>query len=91
MDWALAVTTPDGVAVVELGDHPPAGWLLAFIEGSRHLPPEEQTQTTPHDVAWAMLPAAGVAVAVGRAGAAFRARERRQVTMLGRITDGLGC
>jgi len=90
-DWALAVTVPGGAAVVELGDHPPAGWLAAFIEGSRHLTPEEQSATTPHDVAWAHLPGAGIAVAVGRTGVAFRSRERRQVALLGRVTDSLGC
>jgi hypothetical protein len=90
-DWALAVALDDGRALVEVGEHPTPAWLAAFIEGSRHLPPEEQTAATPHDLAWAHLPSMGAAVAIGRHTTAFRARERRQVALLGRIVDGLGC
>ncbi len=89
-DWALAVSLVEGAPLVELGDHPTPAWLAAFIEGSRHLPPEEQTAATPHDLVWAHLPAVGAAVAIGRHGMAFRSRERRQVALLGRIVDSLG-
>jgi hypothetical protein len=41
----------------------------------------------PDDVAWAPLPAAGLALVAGRIGTPFRARERRQVCALARIVD----
>lgn len=88
-DWALAVTLDDGAPLVALGEHPPPGWLAAFIEGSRHLPAEEQTAATPHDLAWAHLPGRGAAIAIGRHRIAFRTRERKMVALLGRILDGL--
>ncbi len=39
------------------------------------------------DLVWAPLPAAGLALVLGRDGAAYRARERRQAAALARIAD----
>lgn len=90
-DWVKAVNLADGSTLVALGaEGPTSAWLGAFIEGSSHLPPEEQSAATPHDLTWAVLPTVGVAVAVGRHSVVFRARERRQVALLGRVLDGLG-
>ena len=90
-DWVRAVSTADGRLLVERGTaEPSAAWIAAFIEGSRHLPPEEQTRATPTDLAWTELPRHAVAIALGRMGAPLRARERRQLSLLGRLVDGLG-
>ena len=90
-DWARAVSLTEGSALVEVGeDGPTSAWLAAFIEGSSHLPSEAQSAATPHDLAWAVLPAVELAVAVGRHSVPFRARERRQVALLSRVLDGIG-
>lgn len=41
----------------------------------------------PDDVVWSPLPAAGMALVLGRTGQPFRARERRQAAALARIVD----
>jgi hypothetical protein len=41
----------------------------------------------PDDVLWAPLPAANLALVMGRDGHAFRARERRSAAALARIVD----
>jgi hypothetical protein len=69
------------------GPVPPAAWLAAFVEGSRTSAPVVRGESGPDDVVWSPLPSAGLALVVGRAGVAFRARERRQVAALARIAD----
>ncbi|MEZ5216331.1 MAG: ACT domain-containing protein [Ilumatobacteraceae bacterium] len=87
--WSAALDLDAARSLVEVGDPPEAVWLAAFIEGSRHLDPHAREAQAPPDVAWAHLPRHGIAVAVGRAGWAFRARERQQMDLLGQIADGL--
>ncbi|HAS09796.1 MAG TPA: hypothetical protein DCS55_04640, partial [Acidimicrobiaceae bacterium] len=62
-------------------------WLVAFVEGSRTSARVSRGETGPDDVVWAPLPGTGTALVVGRTGAPFRARERRQVSALARIVD----
>ena len=87
-DWVVAITGRHET-VVELGEPPAADWLGAFIVGSRHLEPIQQHSTAPHDLAWAALDGHDVAVVAGRRSRAFRARERLQLDLLGRIAGGL--
>jgi hypothetical protein len=84
-DWAMALRLEPVEAVVEVGATPPAAWVAAFVLGSRHL--DNGTEGCPDDVAWADLPAGGVALALGRKGRPFRWRERRQLASLARIAD----
>ena len=60
-----------------------SAWLGAFVDGSRHL--ETSTESAPGDIAWAYLDRLGTAVATGRKGRPFLARERHELTMLARI------
>ncbi len=85
-DWAMALRLEPVEAVVEVGSAPTAGWVAAFVHGSRHLD-ADKTDGCPEDVAWADLPAGGLALAVGRKGRPFRWRERRQLASLARIAD----
>ncbi len=87
--WVAAISTHPVATLVELGEAPDAAWLAAFIEGSRHLSPDARDASAPPDVAWARLDRHGMAVAVGRTGWSFRARERRQLQLLGQIAAGL--
>jgi hypothetical protein len=85
-EWAMALRLEPVEAVIEVGSTPMAGWVAAFVLGSRHLD-ADQTEGCPEDVAWADLPTGGLALAVGRKGRPFRWRERRQLASLARIAD----
>lgn len=85
--WAAVVGLEDGSIVAEEGPVPSAGWLVAFVEGSRSSARVASGEVGPDDVVWSPLPSAGLALVVGRDGTAYRARERRQVAALARIVD----
>lgn len=85
--WA-AVVRPADEALLAQDGHPPAPrWLVAFVEGSRTSARVSRGETGPDDVVWSPLPGTGLALVIGRDGAPFRARERRQVAALARIAD----
>jgi hypothetical protein len=82
-EWAAVVGLESQEVLAGTGPTPSAGWLAAFVEGSR----SSGGLTGPDDVVWAPLPSAGLALVLGRSGVPFRARERRQVAALARIVD----
>jgi hypothetical protein len=90
MTWITAVGRSGPTAMLAEGPAPSASWVLAFVDGSRHL-----SGTADHgaqDVAWTEL-GEDRYLAVGRAGRPLRARERRQLEALVRISttlDGAG-
>lgn len=86
-DWASALRLDDGEVWASDGDAPAGRWLLAFVEGSRTSARVASGESGPEDVVWAPLPASSLAFVVGRSGAPFRARERRQASALARIAD----
>lgn len=86
-EWAAVLRMADGELLAGEGDVPLARWLLAFVEGSRTSARVSSGETGPDDVVWAPMPGSGTALVVGRTGAPFRARERRQVSALARIVD----
>jgi hypothetical protein len=86
-EWA-AVVALDGRAVLAVdGAAPAPSWASAFVAGSRHL--EGAHEYGADDVAWAELRGIGGVLIVGRSGRPFRARERRQLEVLARISAGL--
>jgi hypothetical protein len=70
-----------------VGPAPELAWLMAFVHGSRSSSRVAAMETGPDDVLWAPLPAADLALVMGRDGQAFRARERRTAAALARIVD----
>lgn len=80
-DW-VAVVRDDGGVATTVGDPPGSAWLAAFVAGAR-----TADGAGPTDVAWATMDRTGMALVLGRAGRAFRARERRQAAALSRIAD----
>lgn len=80
--WSAVVQLDTGEVLAWSGAVPPAVWLAAFLAGSRSA---DAAQVD--DLAWAPMPACGLAVVCGRDGGAFRSRERRQVAALARIVD----
>lgn len=85
--WAAVVSLDDGEVVAEDGPIPPVAWLLAFVAGSQESARVTAGETQVDDLVWSPLPAAGLALVLGRDGIAYRARERRQAAALARIVD----
>lgn len=86
-DWAVVVGLEGGGPLATLGGVPPTPWLDAFVAGSRLSLEANRGDCGPDDVAWAEMEAAGVVVVLGRRGRPLRARERRQLVALARITN----
>ena len=82
--WAAVVQPDAGEVVSSVGPVPEAGWLTAFVEGSRSA---DVAGDAVDDVVWAPLPGSGLALVCGREGTSFRARERQQAAALARIVD----
>jgi hypothetical protein len=85
--WAAVVSLDERDAVVAEGPIPPVAWLLAFVAGSQESARVSSGESGADDLVWAPLPAAGLALVLGREGTAYRARERRQAAALARIVD----
>jgi hypothetical protein len=86
-EWAAVVGADGGEALTSVGDAPPAGWLAAFVEGSRSSEMVAAGECGPDDVAWTTLASGNLSLVVGRRGRPFRARERRQLAAVARIAD----
>jgi hypothetical protein len=85
--WAAVVSVGDEEVVVADGPAPDAAWLLAFVAGSQQSARVAAGEAGADDLVWSPLPAAGLALVLGRDGTAYRARERRQAAALARIVD----
>ena len=81
--WCAVVDRPTASIVARAGDVPSAAWIVAFVEGSRHL--DAHVERGADDVAWADLSGRDRTLVLARTGRPFRARERRQLVVLARI------
>jgi hypothetical protein len=84
-DWAAVVAMEDGNVLVSTGEPPPPVWLAAFLAGTTSSATTTNGDAGPEDVAFAMFPAGGIALVLGRDGKTFRARERRQLLALAKV------
>jgi hypothetical protein len=85
--WAVVVDLDAATVKAGVGPAPELPWLTAFVHGSRSSARVAAMEAGPDDVLWAPLPAANLALVMGRDGQAFRARERRTAAALARIVD----
>jgi hypothetical protein len=85
--WAVVVDLEAVSIKAAVGPAPELAWLAAFVHGSRSSARVVAMESGPDDVLWAPLPAARLALVMGRDGQAFRARERRTAAALARIVD----
>lgn len=85
--WAVIVDMEEVSVKASVGRTPALPWLAAFVHGSRSSARVAAMEAGPDDVLWAPLPAANLALVMGREGQAFRARERRTAAALARIVD----
>ena len=86
-DWVVVADLESGQVAASLGPVPETGWVDAFVRGSQESARLVAGHGGPDDVAWAPLPASGLTRVVARKRAPFRARERREVAALARVTD----
>ena len=84
-DWAAVVDLDGGNVLLSTGEPPEPVWLAAFLAGSTSSTTAANGDAGPEDVAFAVLPATGIALVLGRDGKTFRARERRQLLALARV------
>jgi hypothetical protein len=84
-DWAAVLE--DSEVLAAAGDPPEAGLLQAFAAGIGASPLVTEGTVGPDDLAVAALDRHNAALLVGRAGHAFRRRERAQLLALARIAD----
>ena len=89
--WVAVVEQTTGAVREGSSAVPPQEWLGAFLLGSRSAASLSGADTGCDDVAWAPLPAAGLALVVGRDGTPYRVRERRQLAAIARIVDTRFC
>jgi hypothetical protein len=85
--WAVVIDLAAVTVKAGVGPAPELAWLTAFVHGSRSSARVVAMEAGPDDVLWAPLPAANLALVMGRDGQAFRARERRTAAALARIVD----
>lgn len=76
--WGAALSLDHGLIEARTGPSPDAASLSGVVLGH---------QEAAGELVWAPLPAARLALVLGRESVAFRARERRQVAALARIVD----
>ncbi len=86
-EWGIVIALDPAEVVAAHGEPPELGWVSAFVAGSQSSARLTNETNGPEDVVWSPLPAAGMALVLGRSGTPFRARERRQVAALARIVD----
>lgn len=82
-DWVAVVDRGRSAVIVASGEVPDPSWLVAFLAGTIHLD-DGGSEHTPSDVIWAHLAGTVLSFAAERRGRAFRAREREQVSAIGR-------
>jgi hypothetical protein len=85
--WSAVIELDTTSILAHEGDIPPVPWLVAYVHGSQTSAKVAGGGSGPDDVIWAPLPASGLALVLGRHGAPFHARERRQAAALARIVD----
>lgn len=86
-DWAVVLDLTTAVPRAVVGEPPPAAWVGAFVAGGSSSARVAAGECGPDDVAWAAMETAELALVLGRRGRPFRARERRQLGALCRITE----
>ena len=82
-DWVAVVDRGRSAVIDASGEVPDPSWLVAFLAGTIHLD-DGGSEHTPSDVIWAHLAGTDLSFAAERRGRAFRAREREQVSAIGR-------
>lgn len=83
--WCAILHEGERQPLAVSGEVPDLGWVVAFLEGTRHLDHGAVTQGTLDDVAWAWIPDIGGAIVCQRQRGTFRWRERQHLQLIARI------
>jgi len=84
-DWVAVLR--GGELIIQVGESPDLGWLIAFLAGSEHL--DGLTDGAPSDLLWAQMISSGLTVAAGRGKQPIHERERIRFSLLARLADAL--
>lgn len=84
-EWCAILRNGSREPLVVSGDVPDLAWVVAFLDGTRHLDDVETVQATLGDVAWAWIDAIDAAIVCQRRRGAFRWRERQHLRLIARI------
>lgn len=84
-DWCAVLRSGEGTPAAVAGEVPDLAWVVAFLDGTRHLDADEAVQTTLGDVAWAWIPEIPGAIVCQRQKRSFRWRERQHLRLIARI------
>lgn len=85
--WCAILSEGSRQPLAVSGEVPDLGWVVAFLEGTRHLDHGEVTQGTLDDVAWAWIPDIDGAIVCQRQRGTFRWRERQHLQLIARIVS----
>lgn len=88
-EWCAVLRTGEGTPEAVAGEVPDLAWVMAFLDGTRHLESSETVQTTLGDVAWAWIPEIQGAIVCQRRTRDFRWRERRHLQLIARIVGSV--
>ena len=86
-EWCAVLRDGTAAPLAVAGAIPDLAWVVAFLEGTRHLEPSESMQSTLSDVAWAWIPNLDAALVCQRARGAFHWRERQHLQLIARIVS----
>lgn len=84
-EWCAVLPAGSRQPLAVSGEVPDLGWVVAFLEGTRHLDDGEVTQGTLDDVAWAWISDINGAIVCQRRRGTFRWRERQHLRLIARI------
>lgn len=88
-EWCAILRTGERSPMAVSGEVPDLAWVVAFLEGTRHLDSEESLQAALGDVAWAWIPDVDGAIVCRRERGSFRWRERQHLQLISRIVGSV--
>ncbi len=84
-EWCAVLHQGSRDPVATSGEVPDLAWVVAFLDGTRHLENGDSGQATLGDLAWALIPDIDAVIVCQRQRGIFRWRERRHLELIARI------
>jgi hypothetical protein len=84
-EWCAVLHQGSRDPVATSGEVPDLAWVVAFLDGTRHLENGDTGQATLGDLAWALIPVIDGVIVCQRQRGTFRWRERQHLELIARI------
>jgi hypothetical protein len=84
-EWCAVLHQGSRDPVATSGEVPDLAWVVAFLDGTRHLENGDTGQATLGDLAWALIPDIDGVIVCQRQRGTFRWRERQHLELIARI------